>query len=450
MLNFRFKNNRHPANVFIMLVAFVIFGFLMGLSYSIGQLKMTNLEQHSVKTIKTKLDLINNSGLSEVIANRLFPTSNRYSWQFDNVADISTTADPILKPKPFLNDSGYVYETISNVEKAVGRYQYIILGVNPYFDYNPGSGAYTVSTAKMDSGEHLYNIENPLYVIVRSFLCFDDATSTIAYDSVKSHTVSPYAICQAGQTLKTNTTLTEMRVTNPPIPTLPTDSNTQIEIVSSQQIQPETTITLPSYILNRNNLSTNQLNFEDWWTNRVGGIHYGVIGNAVPVGIRYTKIVSSQPVRIYLPWTSNPMTLPNDALIPSLEILFRSAIDERSLYVAIHPGNGSSAYGPKNTIYMNIPDPEFPTYLQQDFSATILRKSGVEGLGYLTQELGFPSLSLLKISGSVPCSPVPASNPVVFAYDSNEILFNSKGQLRDADGFKNSIQYRVRFPMPEC
>ncbi|MFN9691750.1 MAG: hypothetical protein ACK551_06605 [Vampirovibrionales bacterium] len=431
MLKMLLKNRRQPANVFIMLVAIVIFGFLMGLSYSIGQLKMINLEQSSAQTIKTKLRLINNSGLNEVIATQLFPTSNRYSWQFDSVADIST-ADPVTKPKPFLTDSSYVYETGAGV---VGRYQYIVLGVNPYFDYDTVTGAYTPSEDKMKSGEHLYNIDNPIYVAVRSFACFDTATSAIAYDAVKPHTVPPYAKCGSGQTLEERTTLTELDVSNIVVPI--EDLNTKIEIVSSQTIEADTTLTLPSKILNRNNSSTNQFNFEDWWTNRSGGIHYSVRGNAEPVGILYTKMVGADPTKFYLPFTGNPFTLPSDAIVPSLEILFRSAIDERSLYVVDHATLGNK-YVPVSTVFMGVDSPTFPGYVQEAFSGTILSKDGAFGAGSFSQTIGFPSLSLLKISGSVPCE------------STNRIIFNNKQQLRDADGFRNTMRYTFKYTAPTC
>jgi hypothetical protein len=453
MLKIRLKNRRHPANVFIMLVAFVIFGFLMGLSYSIGQLKMINLEQSSTQTVKTKIKLINDSGLNEVIATRLFPTSNRYSWQYNNAGEIATTANPVLKPKPFLNDSSYVYETIAGVPKVVGRYQYVILGNNPYYDYNTGTGAYTVSTSKMDSGEHLYNIDHPVYVAVRCFVCFDTTTSSIAYDAVIPDTVAPYAKCNAGQSLKEHTTLTELEVTGT------TDANTQINIVSSQQIQADVNSTLPSYILNRNNNSTNLFNFEDWWTNNPAGIHYNARGNAEPVGVRYTRIkwvdvdpgpgVDWQPdgyERGYLPWAGTTMTLPNVttmpsniAIIPALELLFRSAIDERSLYVVNHIPLGAK-YEPVSTVYMGLPSAAFPAYQQHTFSGTIFRKNTALGAGYFSQALGFPSMSLLKISGNVPCD--SGTN----TYDSNRIIFNDKGQLRDADGFQNTTAYTIIYP----
>jgi hypothetical protein len=454
MLKTLLKKRRHPANVFIMMVAIVIFGFLMGLSYSIGQLKMINLEQASSQTVKTKLKLISNSGLNEVIATRLFPTSNRYSWQFNNVTDINATADPVMKPLPFLRDSSYVYETASRVNKRMGRYQYVILGTNPYYNYNASTGAYTASTVKMDSGEHLYNISNPVYVAVRSFLCFNDSTDSIAYDAVQGDNSPPYAKCGAGQSLKEKSTLTQLEVTGT------TDLNTQINIVSSQQITPDTTFTLPSYILNRNNMSTNQFNFENWWTNT--GIHHNPNGNAVPVGIRYTRTkfvitdlgppVVWEPVGpevIYKPWPGGSVvTLPNNtampsdvAIIPSVELLFRSAIDERSLYVSTAPFN---TYTPVPAIYMGVESNEHPGYNQELFSGTVLRKSGLLGEGYVSQTIGFPSMSLLKITGDVPC------NSVTNTYNSNQILFNSKGQLRDADGFKNTTVYTINYTAPTC
>jgi hypothetical protein len=437
MLKKRLKNQRHPANVFIILVAVVIFGFLMGLSYSIAQLNMITLEQSSSQTINTKLKLINDAGLNEVIATRLFPTSNRYSWQFNTASGIASTSNPVTKPKPFLTHSSYVYETVSGVKKSVGRYQYVILGVNPYFDYNSGTGAYTVSTAKMDSGEHLYNIENPIYVAVRCFVCFDNATDVIAYDAVQPDSASPYAKCGTGQSLQESTVLTQLQVTNPAPPEPKTELNTQLEIVSSQTIQPDTTMTLSSYILNRNNLSTHQFNFEDWWTNRSEGIHYNANGNAVPVGIRYTKQVGGTRTQVYVPWSSNPLTLPSNAIIPSLEILFRSAIDERSLYVVNHAVLGAK-YEPVSTVYMGVDSLCHPGYNQEDFSGTILLKDGTIGNGLLTQFIDFPSMSLLKITGTVPCE------------DSNQIVFNSKGQLRDADGFANTTTYTINYTAPSC
>ena len=437
MRNRLFKNQRHPANVFIILVAVVIFGFLMGLSYSIAQLNMINLEQSSSQTISAKLKLINDAGLNEVIATRLFPTSNRYSWQYNTASEIASTSNPVTKPLPFLTHSSYVYETVSGQKKSVGRYQYVILGVNPYFDYNSGTGAYTASTAKMDSGEHLYNIANPIYVAVRCFVCFDKATEVIAYDAVQPDSASPYAKCGTGQSLKERTILTQLKVTNPQDPEPKTELNTQLEIVSSQTIQPDTTMTLPSYILNRNNLSTQQFNFEDWWTNRSEGIHYNANGNAVPVGIRYTKQVGSTRTQVYVPWSSNPLTLPSNAIIPSLEILFRSAIDERSLYVVNHAVLGAK-YEPVSTVYMGVDSVSYPGYNQEDFSGTILRKNGVFGEGSLTQFIDFPSMSVLKITGTVPCE------------DSNKIVFNSKGQLRDADGFKNTTTYTINYTARSC
>jgi hypothetical protein len=434
MLKMLLKNRRHPANVFIMLVVIVIFGFLMGLSYSIGQLKMINLEQYSVQTINTKLKLINDSGLNEVIATQLFPTSNRYSWQFNSVADIST-ADPVTKPKPFLTDSGYVYETVAGVKQSVGRYQYIILGVNPYFNYNIATGAYAPSVAKMKSGEHLYNIENPIYVAVRSFACFDDDTDTLMYDAVIQDTVAPYAKCGSGQILEERSTLTQLEVSNLVTPKV--DLNTKIEIVSSQTIEADTTLTLPSKILNRNNTCTNQFNFEDWWTNRTGGIHYSARGNAEPVGLLYTKMVGANPTKFFLPWTVNPRTLPSDAIVPSLEILFRSAIDERSLYVVDHASLGNK-YVPVSTVFMGVDSPTFPGNNQDEFSGTILREGGSFGEGSFSQTIGFPSLSLLKISGSVPCE------------STNRIIFNQKGQLRDADGFRNTTAYTFNYTAPNC
>jgi hypothetical protein len=440
MLKMLLKNRRHPANVFIILVVIVIFGFLMGLSYSIGQLKMINLEQSSVQTIKTKLKSINDSGLNEVIATQLFPTSNRYSWQFNSVADIST-ADPVTKPKPFLTDSGYVYETDATVKKSVGRYQYIILGANPYFDYNTATGAYTPSDAKMKSGEHLYNIDNPIYVAVRSFACFDDVTDTLVYDAVKPHTVAPYAKCVAGgQTLEERSTLTQLAVTNLVTPKV--DLNTKIEIVSSQTIEANSTLTLPSKILNRDNTSTNQFNFEDWWTNRTGGIHYSALGNAKPVGIRYTKMVGVNPTKFYLPLTGNHFTLPSDAIVPSLEILFPSAIDERSLYVVNHATLGNK-YVPVSVVSMGVDSINFPGNDQEAFSGTILSKDGSFGEGSFSQSISFPSMSLLKISGN-PCDSDPNTN------HSNQIVFNSKGQLRDADGFKNTTAYTFNYTDPTC
>ena len=439
MLKKRLKNQRHPANVFIILVAVVIFGFLMGLSYSIAQLNMITLEQSSSQTINTKLKLINDAGLNEVIATRLFPTSNRYSWQFNTASGIASTSNPVTKPKPFLTHSSYVYETVSGVKKSVGRYQYVILGVNPYYDYNSGTGAYTVSTAKMDSGEHLYNIENPIYVAERSFVCFNNATKAIAYDAVQPDSASPYAKCGMGQSLKESTVLTQLQVTNPAPPEPKTELNTELEIVSSQTIQPDTTMTLLSSILNRDNTSTQQFNFEDWWTNRSGGIHYNANGNAVPVGIRYTKQVGSTRTRVYEAWTTDDtsMTLDSEAIIPSLEILFRSAIDERSLYVVDHADLGAK-YEPVSTVYMGVDSLSHPGYNQEDFSGTILLKDGSIGNGLLTQFIDFPSMSLLKITGTVPCE------------DSNQIFFNSKGQLRDADGFLNSTTYTINFTAPSC
>jgi hypothetical protein len=437
MLKKRLKNKRHPANVFIILVAVVIFGFLMGLSYSIAQLNMINLEQSSSQTINTKLKLINDAGLNEVIATRLFPTSNRYSWQYNTASEIASTSNPVTKPKPFLTHSSYVYETVSGEKKSVGRYQYVILGVNPYFDYNSETGAYTPSMAKMDSGEHLYNIENPIYVAVRSFLCFDNATEVIAYDAVQPDSDSPYAKCGTGQSLNERTILTQLQVTNPAPPAPKTELNTQIEIVSSELIQADQNFTLPSYILNRNNLSTNAFNFEDWWTNRSGGIHYNANGNAVPVGIRYTKQVGSTRTRVYESWTTNPMTLPSNAIIPSLEILFRSAIDERSLYVVDHAVLGAK-YEPVSTVYMGVDSLSHPGYNQEQFSGTILKKNTSIGKGSLTQFIDFPSMSVLKITGTVPCA------------DSNRIVFNSKGQLRDADGFKNTTTYTIQYTAPSC
>ncbi len=443
MLKRLFKNRRHPANVFILLVAVVIFGFLMGLSYSIAQLKMINLEQSSVQVTKTKLKLINDSGLNEVIATRLFPTSNRYSWQYDTIADIAPNSDPVTSPLPFLTDSSYVYETVATVKKSVGRYQYVILGSNSYYDYVYDDGAekwvYTVSTAKMDSGEHLYNIANPIYVAVRCFVCFDNATDAIAYDAVSPDTAAPYAKCGAGQTLKERTTITQLdvSVTTPVVPNTPEqrDLNTQINIISSEQITANTPFTLPSYILNRDNTSTNQFNFEDWWTN--SGIHYGARGNADPVGIRYTKLVSGTPTKIYVSWPGGTSyTLPSEAIIPSLEILFRSAIDERSLYSVMHVSGNK--YTPVSTLHMGVDSIEHAGYKQQEFSGTVLSTDGGFGPGYFSQNIAFPSLSLLKISGDVPCA------------NTNQIIFNQKGQLRDADGFRNTKAYTFQYTAPTC
>ena len=337
----------------------------------------------------------------------------------------------MTKPLPFLTDSSYVYETILGVKKSVGRYQYVILGVNPFYDYNKSTGEYTVSTTKMDGGGYLYDIKNPIYVAIRAFVCFDNTTNEVAYDSVLLKGSAPFAQCGAGQTLHERTTLTQLETSGT------TAANQTIDIISSQQAQGDATFTIPSKILNRDNLPINQFNFEDWWTNDPTGIHYNSSGNAVPVGVRYTKMVAGLPTLVYLPWTTGTsLTLPSTAIIPSLQILFRSAIDERSLYVVNHSTLGP-VYNPKNQVYMGVDDLDYLPYKQQDFSGTILKKGSVIGSGFLAQNLDFPSMSLLQIDGSVPCN------------KSDRIVFNSKQQLRDADGFKNTDIYTIIFN-PVC
>jgi hypothetical protein len=430
MLKSAFLNRRQPASVFLAVMSLLIFGFLIAISYSVAQLKISQLEESVNKTIPLKLKLVNASALNEVMASRLFPSSNRLSWQFDSEEQITTDSDPVDTPQPFFFPSGYVYEKMEGVRKVVGRYQYIVIGANPFMNYDSGTGTYSLSTTKVNEGVFLYNIENPIYVGVRSFVCADKETKAIAYDAIEGSSTGPdYAQCASStQKLYSETHLVQLE------PEGLSNESIRFKVVSSQSIEPDTAIALGSSLLQRDGTSSDTLHFNDWWNNT--GTHAYSKGFAVPIAYRYRKADGTYVVANW-PTNTTTQTLPSTAMILNVQIIFRGAMDERSLYVADHPTEGA-IYNYRSQIAMNVLESKYPPYTQDEFSGLVFKKNTSIDSGKISQTLQYPGGNSLFVQGTVPCN------------TSNRLILNDKGELRDADGFRNTTAYTLKFTTPPC
>jgi hypothetical protein len=425
-------NRRQKASVFLVMLTTVIFGFLMAIAYSISLLKITDAEQTRNQTIELKLKLINDSALNEAVATRFYPSSNRLAWNFDSETNISTWQDPIVRPSPFLNASSYVYETVAGVQKVVGRYQYVVLGINPYMDYNETSGEITFRPSKAESGAYLFNIQNPIYVITRAFICVDKDSQTINYDSVLRNSNPPFARCaNTSQKLYTSGKLSKFRIYGT------TEADSTVNLVASEVLPPDNIIKTKGYFLNRDGGRTNVFDFHDWWKNT--GIHTTITGGLTPIAYAYLDKTTNQYV--YANWPNSAtttLTLPEAARIPYFKLFFSGAIDERSLHTAFR-GNpyNRSFYFPQSTVYMETPtsnQTDFPGN-QDLYSGTIIRRNSslANNSNHISQKVSYPGGNMLWIEGNSPCN------------TANNIRINDKGELRDTDGFKNTNVYTINF-----
>ena len=427
-------NQRQSASVFLVMLATVVFGFLTAIAYSISLLKITDAEQVRNQSIELKLKLINDSALNEAVATRFYPTSNRLAWNFDSEADIATQEDPSSKPAPFLKASSYVYETVGGEQKVLGRYQYVILGVNPYLNYNASTGTYTFNATKAESGAYLFNIQNPIYIATRAFICVDQDSYNIAYNAVLSDVNPPYAKCANASTQKmfSRGKVSEFTVSGT------SNADATFNLVASEVLPPSQIITTKEPFINRDATTTTTFNFNGWWGNT--GTHASLIrGGLTPIAYAYLNKTTNQYV--YENWpnaTTTTLTLPNAARIPYFKLVFNGTIDERSLYTVYRtaPYN-RSFYFPQSAVYMNTPTADqinFPGN-QNLYSATIIRLDTdlADNTNVLSQKVPYPGGNMLWIEGNSPCN------------KGNNIRINDKGELRDTDGFKNTNVYTINF-----
>jgi|GEM_PF-5664188 len=422
----QFTQRRQRGSVVMAVMAIAVLGFLLLISFSISQLRITHASQGLDDTLSLKLLMIAESGMHEAVATRLFPASNRYSFGFDSEAQAraNSPAHPENRPKPFFYKSSYVYGNLfgGGTGELVGRYQYIVLGANPFFKFD-GSNFDTDETL-VKRGAFLYSIDTPVYVMSKGTVCLN-AANEIVNNVIRSNNYDVQ--CTGGTIPRSRTVLAKLD----PVGNVANPTANSFEVVSTKSVASQLNVPLETPIINRDGSTIDFINFDAWWANE--SPHDAPNGMAIPIAYRYATLDPvTQKVEDYrfALWPAGVTTI--DFLganyMPFLEVIFRGGIDERSLYV----GNGRFRFD--TSIEVNDPAPGYPD-VEGAYSGVVLRNSatGNYGDGHVSLYTAYPGSSLLRVTGYTQCG------------DGNELIINDKGQLRDSEGLRNTQKYTIKF-----
>jgi hypothetical protein len=415
------KNIPHRGSVLVAILAAGVVTFLLAVGFSISNLRITQAEQVKGDGIMLPLKMVAESGIHEAISSRMFPSSNRLSWGFSTEAQARASNVPATTPKPFFYNSSYVYNTANGRSQLVGRYQYVILGTNPYLSQQL-NGTYVLDPALVLRGAFLVNIKYPVYIASRGIVCQDVETGNVAMDQLQPTNTYGYS-CGGGTRVKTYTLIAKLK----PNATAVNPLTSPFEVESTRVIDtPDQAIAMETPIMNRNGLTVSSFNFQQWWDNI--GQHYSANGSAVPVALKYRM----GDVWNVMPWPNGntAVTLPPGAALDTMDVVFRGALDERSLFVA------SNRYSPKANVEMFGLDPLFAPATQAEYSGLVLKKGGVVGPGSLGMNTAYPGASSMRFYIYTECDVT------------DTITINDKLQMRDADGFLNPQRYTINFTNP--
>jgi hypothetical protein len=414
----RYLNPSKPGSILIAILAVGVLTFLSIVGFSISNLRLTQAQQVKGENVMLQLKMVAESGVNEAISTRMFPSSNRLSWGFNTSNEARNSTTPSTRPKPFFFDSSYVYQSTTGTNQILGRYQYVVLGTNPFMRQQ-ANGTFVLDTTLIQRGAYLFNIKYPVYVVSRGIVCQDVKTGNIVTNTL--NTDGNYGFrCSQNTRPRTHTIMAKLQpnpdATSPMVPAFQVASNREITT-------PEASIPLETPILNRNGLATQTFNFQQWWENT--NQHSSPLGVAVPVALSVRSGVNESVI----PWPNGVTTLqiPPGTNLDYVTAIFRGSVDERSLYVA------NNRFSPKDTVTMLAQDPLFPPANQATYSGVILRLNASLADGGVRTEALYPGAAALRFSIQTACQ------------RSNNLVLNDKLALRDADGFLNTTRYTLNF-----
>jgi hypothetical protein len=414
-------NSPYRGSILIAILAVGVLTFLSIVGFSISNLRITQAEQVKGESLMLQLKMVAESGVNEAITTRMFPSSNRLAWGFNSATEARNSNNPSTRPKPFFFDSSYVYQSTTGNNQILGRYQYVVLGINPFMQQQP-SGTFVLDSTLVQRGAYLFNIKYPVYIVSRGIVCQDKQTGNIVTNTLTNDGNYGFR-CSQNTQARTHTMMVKLK------PNLAANSPlvSAFEIESSREINtPEATIPMETPILNRNGASTRVFNFNEWWNNT--GQHANPLGGAVPLALNVRVGANER----FIPWPNGATTmqLPVDTQLEHIQVMFRGNLDERSLYVA------SNRFSPKETVTMLALDPLFPPSNQATYSGVVVRLNGAISGGAVKTQALYPGANALNFSVYGPCN------------SSNNLVLNDKLQLRDADGFLNTTRYTLNFTDP--